>query len=133
MIKHYFFHRVTEQELETMGTDGLFEFAGSYWFYKMEVTYDGDYSMVRIYDTVGRMMPFDITSLDTLMGAVVMVETVAAAISSTDDVASILDSIGMSEAAEDMIETRDSRISDMGFVNEGIETLVYPDGSILQA
>ena len=133
MIKHYFFHRVTEQELETMGTDGLFEFAGSYWFYKMEVTYDGDYSMVRIYDTVGRMMPFDVTSLDTLIGAAVMVETVASALSSTYAIADILNSVGMSQAADEMIETRDSRIFDMGFVNEGIETLVYPDGSVLQA
>ena len=127
MIKHYFFHRVTEQELETMGTDGLFEFAGSYWFYKMEVTYDGDYSMVRIYDTVGRMMPFDITSLDTLMGAVVMVEAVA------DAVADVLNNIGQANMVETVIAERNSRISDLGFVNEGIETLVYPDGSILQA
>lgn len=133
MIKHYFFHRVTEQELETLGTDGLFEFAGSYWFYKMEVTYAGDYSMVRIYDTVGRMMPFDFTSLDTLIGAAVMVETVAEAISSTDALADTLDSVGMSQAADQIIETRDSRIFDMGFANEGVETLVYPDGSVLQA
>jgi len=56
MVKHYYFGPISPQDHADMGGES-FEFAGSYWSFKMEVCLSEGF--VRLYDTVGRMIPID--------------------------------------------------------------------------
>jgi hypothetical protein len=76
--KNYYFHRVTKDMLEMTGEEGLFSFGGEYWFYKMEVNYED--GCIRIYDTVGRMLPIDLDTVNTMLGALTMVDSTKEAI-----------------------------------------------------
>jgi hypothetical protein len=56
MVKHYYFGPISPQDHADMGGES-FEFAGSYWSFKVEVGLEDGF--VRLYDTVGRMVPID--------------------------------------------------------------------------
>lgn len=49
--------KVSQDQLETMDTDDLFQMGEEYFFYTLEFQED---EMVRITDSVGRTMPIDI-------------------------------------------------------------------------
>ena len=54
----------TTEQLNDCGTEGLFEGADGY-FYNYSIGFDED--TVSIEDSIGRMVPFDVTELDTLI------------------------------------------------------------------
>jgi hypothetical protein len=106
----YYFHECQDLSL---GTDGLFEFANRFWYFKMEVDY-GE-GIIRIYDSAGRMLPLDSETVDPMLGALTMVCTVQ-------------EELNHYKALDPK-----SQLKDMGFtLDGGNPTLVYPDASTLQ-
>lgn len=56
-IKNIYFGPVSSEQLENFGSEGYFEFSGRQWEYRLEIDFEN--GMLRLYDSVGRMVPID--------------------------------------------------------------------------
>ena len=65
---------VTTEQVGDCGTEGLFAGTDGY-FYNYSIDFDED--TVRIEDSIGRMVPFDVTELDTLIKILTRINTYA--------------------------------------------------------
>jgi hypothetical protein len=56
-VKNIYLGLVSDQMLQDAGSEGFFLFADSYWCFKLEVSLEDGF--LRMFDSVGRMVPID--------------------------------------------------------------------------
>lgn len=92
-IKNIYFGPVSNAQLEEFGSDGYFEFGDRKWEYQLEIDFEN--GMLRLYDSVGRMVPLDKEVYSQMIHSLVIVH----------DAQKGFDSISAGEAAVEEAKT----------------------------